>query len=53
MKLAKEKQDEILNSWEGNGVSGERYVAGVMKIRQDQAGQSTPVAVSNEDNARA
>lgn len=36
MKLPKEKQDErqveILNSWEGNGVSGERYVARVMKL---------------------
>lgn len=57
MKLPKVKQDEdqveILNSWEGNGVSGERYVARVMKIRQDQAGQSTPVAVSNEGDGGA
>lgn len=57
MKLPKVKQDEcqveILNSWEGNGVSGERYVARVMKIRQYQAEQSTPVAVSNEGNGGA
>lgn len=57
MKLPKVKQDEcqveILNSWEGNGVSGERYVARAMKIRQDQVGQSTPVAISNESDGGA
>lgn len=57
MDLARVKQDECqmetLNSWEGNRVSGERCVAGVMKIRQDRAGQNAPVAVSNEGDGGA